>query len=689
MRFNHRYHQSLIDNAGSPAYMNQGKVTIYPIGAVVTSNVNTSSIPVDNVHSAVVGDKILIVKPNTQEYSGADTVQSVASNLITMGNAYNVSSGNKIVVLGPDTSTGATPNYNASPMKIYRDADGHDTINNATITCNSFGEYDYYTYADGKYWEVLRDSGDAYVRTICGWGGSAGRYNVHDFGAVGDGTTDDEPRLSALARSSSEQRAGVYFPATKDFYLTQAPIWWGTIAADLMRGTQHIYGDGVATIIEGKFSNGAIFEMEGKHYCTVQRIHLRGNTITPPQAGLFVGKANNDTDQAANEHLYQKLIISGNFTESCVVNYGTENTHWDMCRFEVTDGSTAERVYFASRKQDLNITTVASAQVPSGLTSCQLNLFTRCSFDMKRTDVGTVSLSCVQLDSIRGFHFNGCMFNREDQARQRDIVLHAQHQQMENVSVEHCLFHDQNAFTNGMDNLVFESNDAANQFFFMISFRNNRQTASDGTLRVKDKTRVRESYLESRDLILDAGGNIQQNSRAVVLNNYQQNTNSQFEGFLSIEHTAVASIAQEQRFRGIMFKSGDNATASAGSFRLYTCSLGLPEEPTTSSLVNNAITPAPNAGTVRLVPQAKNFDYLDRIEGGYDGQLLILRSAFNSNQIIVRDRKGNLSLTADFGLNHRHDMLMLQYNASLDFWVEIARANNDMPFQNWPLPFFP
>jgi Pectate lyase superfamily protein len=68
-------------------------------------------------------------------------------------------------------------------------------------------------------------------------------------------------------------------------------------------------------------------------------------------------------------------------------------------------------------------------------------------------------------------------------------------------------------------------------------------------------------------------------------------------------------------------------------------------------------------------------DDLDTITGGgYDGQLLLLRAANSTRDVVLKDGTGNLRLTADFTLDHAQDKIFLVWDGTS--WCEISRANN-------------
>lgn len=67
-------------------------------------------------------------------------------------------------------------------------------------------------------------------------------------------------------------------------------------------------------------------------------------------------------------------------------------------------------------------------------------------------------------------------------------------------------------------------------------------------------------------------------------------------------------------------------------------------------------------------------DNLDTINGGTDGDILILRSANAARDTTVKDGTGNLNIAGDFTFTTPTDVIMLIYNGAT--WFEISRSDN-------------
>lgn len=67
-------------------------------------------------------------------------------------------------------------------------------------------------------------------------------------------------------------------------------------------------------------------------------------------------------------------------------------------------------------------------------------------------------------------------------------------------------------------------------------------------------------------------------------------------------------------------------------------------------------------------------DDLDTINGGDDGDLIIIKPANTARTVVVKDGTGNINCAGDFSMADGQDTMMLIYNGNL--WQEISRSAN-------------
>ena len=82
--------------------------------------------------------------------------------------------------------------------------------------------------------------------------------NVHDFGATGDGVTDDTQAINKALQAGHDQQANVYFPSGT--YLCNTVDTGGNILTMLTYGLQGItiYGDGNTSVITTSLNQGSV-----------------------------------------------------------------------------------------------------------------------------------------------------------------------------------------------------------------------------------------------------------------------------------------------------------------------------------------------------------------------------------------------------------------------------------------------
>ena len=68
-------------------------------------------------------------------------------------------------------------------------------------------------------------------------------------------------------------------------------------------------------------------------------------------------------------------------------------------------------------------------------------------------------------------------------------------------------------------------------------------------------------------------------------------------------------------------------------------------------------------------------DDLDTINGGGDGDIIIIKAENAARTIVVKDGTGNLQTAGDFSMDNSTDTMML-INSGGSTWLELSRSNN-------------
>ena len=145
--------------------------------------------------------------------------------------------------------------------------------------------------------------------------------NVRDYGATGDGVTNDYTAIAAALAASDS----IYLPAGT--YLTGS-----TIAVD---GTKHIHGDGIGVSILSKTTAGAIMKVNSGAAVTTRYGSIRDLTISGSSLadiGMHVGQTG-VSPNSVNHYTFDRLRFTGfdsygTFLESSQINFFNE-CYWE------------------------------------------------------------------------------------------------------------------------------------------------------------------------------------------------------------------------------------------------------------------------------------------------------------------------------------------------------------------------
>lgn len=149
--------------------------------------------------------------------------------------------------------------------------------------------------------------------------------SVKDFGAVGDGVTDDTVAIQNAIDALSEFGGTVKVPVGK-YYVT-API--------LLSSGVSLIGDGYwkgsdaaregVSVIFAEHTDVAMLSLKGAIGCTVSDISLQGSQTSKPQTGLLLGRS---TSASAGNHIINNVSITGWYTIAAIYTIASEDNTW-------------------------------------------------------------------------------------------------------------------------------------------------------------------------------------------------------------------------------------------------------------------------------------------------------------------------------------------------------------------------
>lgn len=456
--------------------------------------------------------------------------------------------------------------------------------------------------------------------------------NVLDFGAKGDGTTDDSAAIQAAVSAATY---GVYFPQG-DYVAAEIPlnkndfVFYGPTASIInnIAGAKHTFvvRDGInfrrSKVIFGQVTN----EGTAGHIFSIENGDLAGSTI--------------DITELAQNTVNYKILT--NEVGGTVVGANIEN---DNAGLFFTDIKGGQWLCSASNTADNLIDWCSSSN------TCSVN-----TFDI--TDIRPLGSG-----RFAKFHSTSAIGSSFNQIKIKDAGVEKSNNGF--VSFRGCS-------NSGVENVVFYDMDVANPTIdaTLILFGDgDGGTSSEGSYATYVQrnggtlnTGVYDIDCQSSQIYLERiGSRISGDGFKVNLNGSSNNR------VLVQGYQFVTFDDYDNRYATIIDKSAGILTPYINSKKLVVgdrseLTIGGGEVTATGSF--HEIDTAGDAASDDLVT----------INGGENGMMLTIVAADSARTVVAKDGTGNLRLNGDFSLDHENDTLTLIYNGSN--WLEVSRSDN-------------
>lgn len=446
--------------------------------------------------------------------------------------------------------------------------------------------------------------------------------NVKEWGAVGDGSTDDTGAIAAAFAAD----IAVCFPAPSSYYKTTAAIKIGDGNARFIIGASRY-----TTEIKNAVTD--VFNVGGSNDATM--FSMQELKVTSASGGGHCFDVKFTVSESTIENCWIKQENTGKSLWNQTVGYGGGNVV-RKCRLEAAVGATVNPWY------------IYSSEIVNGLKvedcRCDNSAGTKQFFFVSSSNTSSYNTNCVFRDLTFEMTYGGMIYLGGHQGSH----------------IDNCHSYDMNTTQTGHGFYIGGSAGSIKSSRCKISRSGRRPSGSSLGAGICDV------YLESggaANTILESCYNSVggatftvefQNNKALVIDR-PSNSEASYSNDAGVTYIDINGT-----YEGIVAPAYHTTTLTA-----------------TRELViaSGSITPTHLYHSVDTEGNGAADD-LDTIVGTYmkAGDILTLRSEAAARVVTVKDGTGNLALAGDFALNDDKDVIRLLWNGTS--WQEVSRSNN-------------
>lgn len=228
-------------------------------------------------------------------------------------------------------------------------------------------------------------------------------FNTRDYGAVGDGVTDDTAAIQAAWDAMKAAGGGVvhspegeYLISRLDFTETQGFMFTGAgtnVTRFMAKSGTASYGT----------ATGHLFDFTGSLMGVVRDFQVGAfNMVPEPTTCFFLGQI---ASGVSNQLHFENVYASGSYTDATLYNYGVASSTFSNCDFYNYNAGAGSHAAMRFTHDNVNTLTSSFATVTSGSLSTSDFSFFGCEFH-KFAGVGANG-GTVYLDGADSIRFYG------------------------------------------------------------------------------------------------------------------------------------------------------------------------------------------------------------------------------------------------------------------------------------------